>query len=206
MSKQIIGITGGIGCGKTTVTNIFVELGIKVIDADVVARGVVAINSAGLSAITDRFGPSILLNNGELDRAKLRQIIFDDIEQKNWLENLLHPLIRQRITNQLLADRSDNAYTLLSSPLLLETDQHKMTDFIIVIDLENERQIKRAMNRDANSRDQINKIIASQLSREQRSAKADIIINNDGSIKDLKQQVLNTHLELSQKFSASTYP
>jgi len=206
MSKQIIGITGGIGCGKTTVTNIFVELGIKVIDADVVARDVVAINSAGLSAITDRFGPSILLNNGELDRAKLRQIIFDDIEQKNWLENLLHPLIRQRITNQLLADRSDNAYTLLSSPLLLETDQHKMTDFIIVIDLENERQIKRAMNRDANSRDQINKIIASQLSREQRSAKADIIINNDGSIKDLKQQVLNTHLELSQKFSASTYP
>jgi dephospho-CoA kinase len=200
MIKRIIGITGGIGCGKTTVTNQFSKLGVAVVDADIAAREVVSINSTGLNAITEKLGDHILLDTGELNRAKLREIIFNDANQKHWLENLLHPLIRKRITQQLNADTSNHGYTLLSSPLLLETDQHKMTDFIIAIDLDTQLQVNRAMQRDSNTREQIEKIINSQLSREQRNAKADMIINNDGSIDDLQRTVAQTHQKLSQIF------
>ena len=200
MIKKIVGITGGIGCGKTTVTDQFTELGIEVVDADIAARDVVAINSVGLSTITEKFGESILLDTGELNRAKLREIIFSDANQKVWLENLLHPLIRKRIIQQLNADASNHGYTLLSSPLLLETDQHKMTDWVITIDLDTQLQINRAMRRDSNTREQIEKIINSQLSREQRNAKADMIINNDGSIEELHQSVAHAHHKLSQIF------
>jgi len=200
MIKKIVGITGGIGCGKTTVTDQFIGLGVEVVDADIAAREVVAINSIGLDTIVDRFGESILLDTGALNRAELREIIFNDASQKRWLEDLLHPLIRKRITQQLNQDASNHSYTLLSSPLLLETDQHKMTDFVIVIDLDTQLQINRAIRRDSSSREQIKKIINSQLSREQRNAKADMMINNDGSIDDLHQAVALTHQKLSQIF------
>jgi len=200
MIKKIVGITGGIGCGKTTVTDQFIGLGVEVVDADIAAREVVAINSIGLDTIVDRFGERILLDTGALNRAELREIIFNDASQKRWLEDLLHPLIRKRITQQLNQDASNHSYTLLSSPLLLETDQHKMTDFVIVIDLDTQLQINRAMRRDSSSREQIKKIINSQLSREQRNAKADMMINNDGSIDDLHQAVALTHQKLSQIF------
>jgi len=200
VNRKIVGITGGIGCGKTTVTNQFIKLGLTVVDADITAREVVAINSTGLNAITEKYGDSILLKNGELNRAKLREIIFNDANQKHWLENLLHPLIRKRINQQLNADISSHGYTLLSSPLLLETDQHQMTDWVVAIDLDTQLQIHRAMHRDSNTREQIEKIINSQLSREQRNAKADMIINNDGSIGDLHQAVALAHQKLSQSF------
>ena len=184
ISKKIVGITGGIGCGKTTVTDLFAKLGPNIVDADLVAREVVTLNSAGLNAIHDQYGAEILLQSGELDRAKLREIIFNDTSQKQWLETLLHPLIRTRIINSLHDPESQNDcnYNILSSPLLLETDQQQMCDVIIVIDLDKETQIKRAMVRDKNSREQIEKIIDKQLSSKQRNEKAEITINNAGTL------------------------
>ena len=186
ISKKIVGITGGIGCGKTTVTDLFAKLGPNIVDADLVAREVVTLNSAGLNAIHDQYGAEILLQSGELDRAKLREIIFNDTSQKQWLETLLHPLIRTRIINSLHDPESQNDcnYNILSSPLLLETDQQQMCDVIIVIDLDKETQIKRAMVRD-----------------KQRNEKADITINNDGTLAQLNQQVNNIHQQLCARFS-----
>ena len=200
---NILGITGGIGCGKSTVTDLFVRLGVKVVDADSVAREVVTIGSSGLNAIVAEFGREILLQNSELNRAALREIIFNDPEKKHWLESLLHPLIRQRILELLNSNNKHNAYSILSSPLLLETDQQQLTDLVLVIDLNYETQLNRAMHRDNNSRQQIEKIMANQLSGEQRNAKADIILNNDGTLSDLAEKISSIHHRLTEKFPST---
>lgn len=202
-SSKIVGITGGIGCGKSTVTDFFAKLGPKIVDADIAARAVVSLHSPGLTAIRDQYGSEILLPSGELDRAKLREIIFNDQRQKLWLETLLHPLIRQYISDALnkACNANTAGYNILSSPLLLETDQHQMCDTIIVIDLTKETQINRAMQRDNNSKAQIEKIIDNQLSAVQRNKKASIIINNDGTVAQLNEQVNNIHRQLYARYS-----
>ncbi|MEH6445544.1 MAG: dephospho-CoA kinase [Oceanospirillaceae bacterium] len=202
INSNIVGITGGIGCGKSTVTNLFQAKNIAIIDADIVAREVVTPNSVALIAIEEYFSDhAILLVDGTLNRAKLREIIFQNNAQKKWLETLLHPIIRSTIQQQLESACPNHEYVILGSPLLFETDQHQLCQLTITIDLTSERQISRTINRDNNSRALIESIINSQMSRELRCSKADMIIDNNGSLAALDEQVNSIHQTLLNKFS-----
>jgi dephospho-CoA kinase len=190
----IIGLTGGIGSGKSAASEHFVSLGVTVVDADQVAREVVGLGKPALVAITDHFGQRMLLTDGTLDRARLRERIFADADAKQWLESLLHPLIRQEITAQLAA--VDAPYAILVSPLLFETGQNSMTDHTLVIDCDEATQQQRVQVRDGNTPKQIQAIMASQLSREERNRRADKIIVNNGSLDVLHQAIDDYHQQL----------
>lgn len=195
MSKYIIGLTGGIGSGKTTVSNIFAKLGIDIIDADVVAREVVEPGSAALAAIETHFGADYITQQGQLDRAKLRTRIFSNPDDKQWLNNLLHPLIRQEMVSQLATARSE--YCILVAPLLLENGLHKLVNRVLVIDIDQPTQIARTIARDPSSSEEVQRIIASQMSRQERSSFADDIIdNNNASLDAIHQQVM----QLNQQY------
>jgi dephospho-CoA kinase len=189
--KFILGLTGGIGSGKSTVANLFAALGIDIVDADIVAREVVAIGSLALYAIVEYFGQSILLDNGELDRAALRQQIFDNPEQRRWLNNLLHPLIRQKMFTDL--EKTTSAYAILVAPLLFENELDRQVSKNLVVDLAPELQLLRTSARDNTDAAQIAKIVASQMSREQRLSKADYIIENNSDLAHLRQAVDKLH-------------
>jgi dephospho-CoA kinase len=186
---MIVGLTGGIGSGKTSASNQFMALGIPVIDSDVIAREVVLPGMPALSAISEHFGTAIIQDDGQLNRAALRQKIFQDNHEKQWLESLLHPLIRERTINQLREASTGKPYIILSSPLLLETDQHTLCDAIVIVDLLEQQQVERATRRDKNSTEQIKRIIAAQISREERLTRADYILDNSGSYEQLIEQV-----------------
>lgn len=194
--KLVIGLTGGIGSGKSEVSCRFQALGIVVVDADEVARLVVEPGQPALADIAAHFGSHIVLADGHLNRALLRKIIFSQPEEKRWLESLLHPLINKEIRQQL-AD-ADSAYVMLSSPLLLETRQHELANRILIIDASEALQIARASSRDGNTSEQINAIMATQLNRETRISKADDIIHNHGDLLELDEQVNALH----QKYMA----
>ena len=189
--KVIVGLTGGIGSGKSEVSRRFQALGIDVVDADDIARQVVQPDSPALNIIAAHFGHDVLLDDGTLNRAELRKIIFSTPGEKYWLENLLHPIIRIETTNQLTQAKSP--YSILSSPLLLETNQYQLVQHILVVDADEHQQIDRAVARDGNSAEQIKHIMATQLSREERRARADDIIYNNGSIEALDEQVKQLH-------------
>lgn len=193
--KYLVGLTGGIGSGKSTIANSFKRLGVKVVDADQAARAVVARDSNALKEIITHFADEQLLVNGQLNRAALRQIVFNNPEQKNWLEKLLHPLIGDWIAMQLEQPTS-SPYIILESPLLFETDQYKRVDISLVVDLPSEQQKDRASNRDGVSLDQIQSIIESQMSRQEKNALADYIFDNSLAIESIDKRVL----ELHQKF------
>ena len=196
----VLGITGGIGSGKTAVTREFEKLGINVIDADIAARTVVAIGSKGLKQIQQHFGDEILLSDGNLNRAKFREIVFQNTNEKKWLEQLTHPLIREEIIQGL--QNSSSPYTILVSPLLIESGQFKLVDRVLVVDVPVELQIKRTCERDNNPQAQVEAIIASQLDRNKRLSYADDIIVNNQTLEHLEQQVaqLNQqYLRLSEK-------
>tara|TARA_B100000575_G_C22871617_1_gene508555 strand:- start:159 stop:746 length:588 start_codon:yes stop_codon:yes gene_type:complete len=188
---MIIGLTGGIGSGKTAVSDTFEELGIKVVDADLASRVVVEKGRPCLAEIAEHFGEDILTENGELNRAKLREIIFKSDEEKNWLESLLHPAIAQQIREEL--ESSDSPYTILVSPLLLETNQKEFCNKVLVVDVPVETQISRTLTRDGVSEEQVKSIINSQISREDRLDMADEVIVNDGSLEDLQAAVRDLH-------------
>lgn len=191
MSGIIIGLTGGIGCGKSTISDEFARLGITIVDADIIAREVVAPNSPGLSAIITRFGHDIIAADGSLDRAKLRKIIFAEPTQTQWLNALLHPLIRTEIERQLKASQSH--YTILSVPLLLENNLDELCDRILVVDVNEATQLERVSSRDNSDIATINAIIAAQIDRPSRLDKADDIIDNSGSIPQSLIQVRKLH-------------
>ncbi len=186
-----IGLTGGIGSGKSTVARIFAGLGAGVVDADVAAREVVEPPSPALAAIRDRYGPEILTKKGSLDRPRLRGLVFADSGERGWLEGLLHPLIAERISGRIAG--IDNPYCLLVSPLLLETGQRQLADRILVIDVSRQTQLERALARDQGKRETIEAIIDAQLSREARLAAADDIIDNEGGEDSLPGQVGALH-------------
>lgn len=188
---MIVGLTGGIGSGKSEVSRRFEQLGIRVVDADLIARLVVMPNNLALNSIVEHFGNQLLQADKTLDRAKLRAIIFEHPHEKIWLENLLHPIIRRETISQL--DKCDGPYVILSSPLLLETDQHTLVDRILVVDSPEELQLLRASSRDNNNRTQIGKIMAAQLSRQERCTRADDIINNSSDLAELDRQVQLLH-------------
>lgn len=199
-TSYLIGLTGGIGSGKSTVATEFAQLGASYIDADIVAREVVEPGTACLTAIAAQFGPNILQADGRLNRAALRQRIFQDATAKQWLESLLHPAIRQQLVQQL--EQSKTPYTLLVAPLLLENGLNKLVQRVLVIDVSEENQLKRASARDNNSVEQIKAIMAAQYSRAQRLALADDVLDNNGSAAERSKQVLLLHkkyLELSEK-------
>jgi len=190
----IVGITGGIGSGKSAVTDILAQQGIGIVDADIVAREVVEPGSAALKSIAQHFDTDLIQADGSLDRARLREIVFKAPQERQWLESLLHPIIRESVQQQLSA--SNSSYTVLSSPLLLETDQHTLTDYIVVVDVPEAIQIQRTMQRDANNLEQVKAIIAAQISRETRNSRADMLISNDGDLSALHNKVLALHQQL----------
>jgi dephospho-CoA kinase len=191
---MIVGLTGGIGSGKSAVSTQLKSIGIFVVDADQVARDVVLVGSSALDLIAKHFGNQILHKDGALNRAALRQKIFTNKAQKQWLESLLHPLIGVAIDEQLAA--ASSTYAVLESPLLLETSQHKNTDFVVVVDASEELQRLRACKRDGSTAVQIDAIIGSQMQRQQRLDKADWVLDNKQDLNHLSEQVLQLHHHL----------
>jgi dephospho-CoA kinase len=189
----VVGVTGGIGSGKSAVTQRFQQLGITVIDADLAARVVVEPGRAALEAIAAHFGPQIILGDGSLDRAALRQRVFADDSERRWLERLTHPLISQEIRDQLAAVVSP--YCILSSPLLLETSQQELVDCVVVVDVPEETQLARTVHRDNNSEAQVRRIMAAQLPRQARLEQADIVIDNSGPLAELDDVIMELHKE-----------
>lgn len=196
MNKLIVGLTGGIGSGKTSVSDLFASKGIDVIDADIIARDVVAPGSAATSKISAYFGPQALLPDGHLDRAYLRQMVFSDPAHKTWIDSLLHPLIRQ--TMALQTSQSQSEYCILSIPLLIEGGPNPLVNRILVVDVDIETQLSRASARDGQTPEQVQRIIDAQASRAQRLAAADDVIDNTGSRQALLPQVDTLHKKYLQ--------
>ena len=190
----VLGVTGGIGSGKSAATDIFSSLGVKVVDADILSRVPVQKGESGLVEIEKRYGKKILLSSGELNRKKLREIIFEKEEEKIWLENLLHPLIADLISQELKS--SSSIYTILASPLLFETKQSNHCNETLVIDVSEETQVLRTKIRDEVSEEQVRTIILSQINRSERLRLANHIIENEGSLDDLAKAVKELHQKL----------
>jgi len=190
----LVGLTGGIASGKSFVSNAFENLGVPVIDADVLAREVVEPGSVGLRQLVAHFGTDILTDANELDRAALRQLIFSNPAHRKTVDALLHPLIRDRSDQQIKATEDQgHGYAIYAVPLLVETRQHDRFDRIIVVDVPEETQISRLMARDGGSKDKALAILAAQAKREDRLSVADDIIDNNGSREDTLKQVLSLH-------------
>ena len=184
-------MTGGIGSGKSTVTDRFAQLGASIIDTDRLAHELTAPGQPALEAIADAFGRGVIDADGALDRAALRGIVFQAPSKRRQLEAILHPLIRRLMLERLAA--ADGPYAMLVIPLLFETGQTDVADWILVIDVPVEIQVSRVMERSALSREEVERIVASQVSREARLAGADDIIDNSGSIDQLDSQVQALH-------------
>lgn len=192
MSDFIVGLTGGIGCGKTTIANIFAEHNIAIVDADIVARDVVTVGSPALAYISKHFGANFIQADGQLDRALLRKQIFSNDADKLWLNNLLHPLIREQLIAQMKAAKS--TYCILVAPLLIENNLTMLVNRVLVIDVSETTQINRTTSRDNNSVEQVKAIIASQASRKVKQDHADDLLNNDHStLEELKDAVEKLH-------------
>lgn len=191
MSNFVVGLTGGIGSGKTTVANLFAELGITLVDADIVARDVVASGSVGLAQVVEHFGPTILLENGDLDRAALRERIFSAPAEREWLNSLLHPMIRTEMLSQL--KKATSSYAILVVPLLFENGLDRLVNCTLVVDISPELQTQRTIKRDSVSAEQVEKIIGSQATRAEKLSKADDVIDNHGTVSALKSKVAKLH-------------
>ncbi|GAA71889.1 dephospho-CoA kinase [Pseudoalteromonas sp. BSi20439] len=190
-NNWVLGLTGGIGCGKTAVSNMLAELGITIVDADIIARQVVEPGTEGLNAIVKHFGTDILNEHGALNRSELRARIFSNAEQKAWLNALLHPLIRTKLITDLTNAQSD--YVVLVAPLLFENELDGYCHRTLLIDVPKEVQIARTTQRDNISIEQAEQIIDAQMSREQKQHKADDILNNNRNLNDVKQDLLELH-------------
>ena len=197
---MIIGLTGGIGSGKSAVANFFQDEGITVIDADELAREVIDKNSPGYQMIVDYFGSKIIDSNGLIDRAFLRKEAFDDDKKKKVLESIIHPLVKDLMTKRIAT--SNSVYSIIMVPLIFETNSMSNYNRILVIDCDPKIQLERATLRDNNSNEQIQKIIDSQCSREERLSIANDVIPNNDSLENLKVRSLAMHkfyLGLSKK-------
>ena len=189
--RLLIGLTGGIASGKSTVAQRFMDLGVPVIDADVAAREVVAPGKPGLQQVIDRFGSRVVAENGELDRRALREIIFSDPDARRDLEAILHPLIRTDMDRNAAA--AVGPYIVMAIPLLIEGGSRDRVDRILVVDVDEAVQLQRVMARDHCSAEQAQAILASQAPRSARLAAADDVLPNGGTVTELRQAVDALH-------------
>ncbi|ETK16835.1 dephospho-CoA kinase [Pseudomonas sp. FH4] len=187
----ILGLTGGIGSGKSAAAQHFIDLGVDLIDADHASRWVVEPGRPALAKIAEHFGDAILLPDGQLDRAALRKRIFEAPQERLWLEALLHPLIADEIRSHLA--RAHSPYAILVSPLLIESGQYTMTQRILVIDVPQSTQIQRTLLRDGISEEQVQAILKAQASREDRLRHADDVLVNDQDLAWLQAEVERLH-------------
>ncbi|AIL60032.1 dephospho-CoA kinase [Pseudomonas alkylphenolica] len=187
----ILGLTGGIGSGKSAAAQRFVELGVHLVDADQAARWVVEPGRPALARIVERFGAGVLQEDGQLNRAALRELIFSDPEQRRWLEALLHPLIGQEIFSYLA--KAESPYAVFVSPLMVESGQYQRTQRLLVIDAPQELQIQRTLQRDQTSPEQVQAILKAQASREERLRHAHDVLVNDRDLTWLHSEVDRLH-------------
>ncbi|MDE1169221.1 MAG: dephospho-CoA kinase [Pseudomonas sp.] len=187
----VLGLTGGIGSGKSAAAQRFSELGIHVVDADQASRWVVEPGRPALAALAEHFGDGVLQADGTLDRAALRQLIFEDAAERRWVEALLHPLIGEEIARSLASATSP--YAVFVSPLMVESGQYRITQRLLVIDAPREVQIERTLRRDATSPEQVQAILKAQASREDRLKKADDVVLNDRDLVWLYAQIDRLH-------------
>jgi len=192
----IIGLTGGIGSGKSVASDKFKSLGITIVDADVASRTVVEPGKPALKEIEDHFGSGIITAEGKLDRNNLREIIATDPEERKWLESVTHPKIGEQITKEI--SESTSLYTLFVAPLLLETNSQEMCSRVVVVDVPKDVQIQRTAKRDKVSPNQVEQMVAAQMEREKRLEKADDVLLNSGTIEDLEKQVEELHKKYIQ--------
>lgn len=198
----IVALTGGIGSGKSTVADAFARHGVTVVDADVIARQVVEPGTPALAAIAKRFGNEMLQPDGRLNRAALRQRIFSNPDEKSWLNQLLHPLIHQKTQCQLAQVTSP--YALWVVPLLVENNLQERADRVLVVDVDNETQLARTIARDGISRQQAQNILSAQVTREQRLAAADDIIDNSGTAQGIEPLVAALHRRYLELAASAT--
>lgn len=196
MSSLIIGLTGGIGSGKTAASDYFSSMGVSVIDADIIAREVVEPGQPAWQAIKERYGNESVLEDGTLNRPWLRQKVFSNTDERTWLESQTHPRIRSSMIQQL--SEAVSPYSILVSPLLFESKQDELVEKTLVIDVSEELQIERSCARDQNDREQIERIIAAQMSRSERIERADFIADNSKTPDDLYRQLNLLHNEFIQ--------
>ncbi|BBI74511.2 MULTISPECIES: dephospho-CoA kinase [Halomonadaceae] len=197
---MIVGLTGGIGSGKSTVARAFGSLGIGWVDADDVAREVVMPGEPALAAIREHFGNDVLHADGTLNRAALRSIVFDNPTERKWLESVTHPRVRERILVHLERLQRQSPYVLLVSPLLFESGQDKLVDRTVVVDVPVELQLSRTRARDDVSEAQVHAILAAQLPREERLTKANDVIDNSGDHASMMQQVTQLDQHYRNKY------
>lgn len=188
---MIVGLTGGIGSGKSAAANFFVELGVDLIDADDLAKNVLNKNSKGYELFINEFGEQYLDNDKNIDRGLLRKTIFNDFDKKNKLENIIHPQVRSGIEEFIRTSKSD--YCIVVVPLIYETKSSSYYDRILVIDCDEEIQINRSAIRDNTENKEIKKIISKQASREERLSIADDVILNNRTLDSLKEEVIKLH-------------
>lgn len=202
MSKRIftLGITGGIGSGKTSVSNFFAEFGVDIIDTDIIAHELCKPDGLAIPLISSHFGIEFIQDDGALNRSKMRELVFANSQAKQQLENILHPLIRQQ--TELMLSQSTGLYAILVIPLLIESKQWvERLDRILVIDCEEETQIKRVMQRNAFSREQVTKIMSTQVSRHERLQYADDVINAENDFAHIRHQVELLHSKYVDLFT-----
>ena len=191
---MIVGLTGGIGSGKSVAGNFFIELGIDVIDADHVSKNILDDNESAKKLFLENFGEKFIDKNNKIDRAILRDEIFKNEDKKEALESIIHPLVREEIFNFI--ENSNSVYKIIMVPLIYETNSQDFYDKIVVVDCNEENQIIRASKRDNKSKNDIINIMKNQASRDERMSIADEIIKNDSSLDDLKKQVIKVHQKL----------
>lgn len=199
----VLGLTGGIGSGKTTVSDLFATHGITIVDADVIARHIMDPGSVALDAVKARYGHSVLQADGALNRAWLRDKVFSDPTEKQWLNQLTHPLIRQEILAQLR--RAQSPYVILSAPLLVENKLTELCDRVLVVDVSEDTQRTRTLQRDKVSENQVEQIMAAQATRQQRLQLADDVIDNNGDVALLPAQVAALHAHYLVLAAATTH-
>lgn len=199
-SRLVVGLTGGIGSGKSAAAALFAQRGVHVVDADDAARWVVEPGTPGLTGLVQLFGTDILQADGQLDRAALRALIFAEPAKRKQVEQLLHPLIRQALDDNLAS--AQTPYAMLVSPLLIEAGQYQRVQRVLVVDVPEALQLQRVLLRDGVDETQVRAILAAQLSREQRLQHADDIIRNDGTLEQLEQQVDLLHQQYLQQAGA----
>ena len=190
---MIIGLTGGIGSGKSAAANFFIELGIDVIDADDISKNVLTENNKAKKAFIEKFGDHYIQNN-KIDREALREDIFKDKIKRKTLESIIHPAVREEILKFI--NDSDSIYKIVMVPLIVETNSADFYDKIIVVDCENNLQIERAVTRDNQTKENIINIINNQASREERLKIADFIISNNSNLEHLKNSVIKIHQKI----------